>query len=207
MGVTARQRIVVAITCHHQVSAIAADALDLGGRCNGRHKNPRLVAKLMRRKGHGGPMIAAGGRRDAGFGHSPCHQVGKGPARFERPRVLHEFQLERYGLSGKAKITGRHGDHGCFPDMGLDDGVSGRNGLAGDCFGHGRDLRARLRRGKGPNVPIVTWVGRKMSSCPKAAIYACKRCNGIASHLHNFLPQGLTGKLTWIASAFAVATH
>jgi hypothetical protein len=55
----------------------------------------RLAAKAHGGVGHGGPMIAAGRSRNTGGGYFAHQEIGKGAARLERARMLHELELER----------------------------------------------------------------------------------------------------------------
>jgi hypothetical protein len=92
------KRIIVALALHHHVSAEFADLGDLRGRRNLGHEDARLLLHPLRRIGHGGTVIAAGGRSDSCLGHGDRGQRVEGTARLERTRVLEQFKLQRQRL-------------------------------------------------------------------------------------------------------------
>jgi hypothetical protein len=146
-----RQRIGITLAGDDEVGAIVANARHLRRRRDGRHEDPGRHAKLHRRIGDGGAVIAARRRGDTSRGHLAHEQVGEGAARLERSGMLQQLELEADGGRAEAELGAIDLDDGRAADVRPDEPLGRRDSLAIDAVSahvhHCLPPTQRARRG------------------------------------------------------------
>jgi hypothetical protein len=118
----------------------------------------RLAAKAHGGVGHGGPMIAAGRSRNTGGGYFAHQEIGKGAARLERARMLHELELEEGREAFESQVPGAYLEHGRSAHVRADARVGRSDGLSRD------PLRLSVGHCPSPRYLLQSSAGTSLSS-------------------------------------------